>query len=93
MTSKQRQALDEWQSRSPVVAWRGSRSQKDFAKLIGLKNHQLLQHWERGYIADGDRIKESCPPTKWLRAMLRVGISVDFVQLHTWLEARPKFKV
>lgn len=93
MTTKQQHAIDEWQKRSPLVAWRGKRTQVDFAKLIGLKTVQLLQHWERGVRITENGVKEMFPPTKWLRAMLRAGVSVNFKELHDWFDARPKIRV
>jgi hypothetical protein len=93
MSPRQQQSLEDWQKRSPIVSWRGVKTQADFAKMIGLKNYQLLQHWERGVIVSEGGIKECFPPTKWLRAMIRAAVPVDFNELHEWFESRPKIRV
>lgn len=95
---KQSAKLKEWQDKSPLLALRVALklSQEKFAERIGLPNRQVLQRWESGIVfhADGGSkfgvFREYFVPTKWLRAMLRAGIDVDFKALHDWFESRPK---
>jgi transcriptional regulator with XRE-family HTH domain len=84
--------LAEWQFKSPLKSLRLALhlSQEQFSEKIGLTNRQTLQRWESGYVISGGQLREYFVPTKWLRAMLRAGIDVDFKALHDWFESRPK---